>query len=180
MGGFGADMSAVRPIFLGTFGVDGTVPVGGGHAFGVGVDAIWREHPDASESVSMQESSAVVHYRWRRPRPRKGWTHWLGFGAGYRQLRVDDGDDDPLLGVVYHHGVNLVFEGGSDTRLDKDTRLGLFMNWTLGCYLSATRDAEDGYVEAYDEPPPAARDVSCIDSSSSTYSGGLRLSMQFK
>jgi len=178
-GGFGASLDATRPIFLGTFGMDAFVPLGSGHAVGVGLDVFWREYPDAWEKPERPEGTAGIYYRWRRARARGKWRPWLAAGAGYRQRQLDDRDIDPLLGVVRQHGVSVTMEGGGDVRLSKDTRLALFFDWTMGCYLSATRDASPGYVEAHDEPQPAPDSVSCLESSSSTYSGGLRWSMEF-
>ncbi len=178
-GGFGAALDTPRPIFLGAFGMDFLVPVGGSHSVGVALDVFWREYPEASSSPERPEGSAGLYYRWRRSRPRGRWSPWVGVGAGYRQRRLRQSGDDPLLGSMRHHGVSLAFEGGGDVRLSDDTRLALFFNWTLGCYLGATRDDSSAFVEAYDETPPPPRPVSCIDTSSSTYSGGLRWSMQF-
>lgn len=179
-GGFGAALDTPRPIFLGSVGVDGFFPLTAEHALGIGLDALWREYPDSSRPPNRPEASAGLTYRWRRQRARKGWRPWLAAGAGYRQRRIDDPSDDPLLGVVTHRGVSLAFEGGGDVRLSRDTRLALYFNWTIGCYFTATRAGASRYVEVYDEPPPAVRDVACIDSSSSTYSGGLRWSMEFR
>lgn len=177
-GGFGAALDTPRPIFLGSFGMDALVPIGSGHALGLGLDAIWREYPEASKPPDRPEATVALHYRWRRSRALGKWTPWFGGAVGYRQRVGADPGDDPLLGAVRHHGVSLGFEGGGEFRISSDTRLALFFNWTLGCYLTATRDQDSRYTEAYDEPPPPPRDVACIATSSSTYSLGLRWSLQ--
>lgn len=168
-GGLGAALDEVRPVFLGAFGMDLLVPIAGHHGIAASVDLMVRERPSHPSDTVRPDGDAQLFYAWRRgERQPGGWDPWFAVGAGYRQRGTADR-------AVVQHGVSVALRVGADRAVGWSSRLGLFFDWTIGCYLAKSQSDPMN-----DGPAPGPRGPGCIDTAISTYSGGLRWSVRFR